>query len=159
MENTTDNATPKSKMELAHDFVRDNDHTAIVQRLVDLEVKAEVAINANQRFIDERDTYRKELNNWKNSITEFIKEKITEDDISIDDLKEFAEELNIELTKDIEITFQIDVKYSGKVPLDFDITDIDENDFDVRINFNNSDEDIDIDEDYSDIEHFEVSEN
>ena len=72
-------------------------------------------------------------------------------------MKEFAEKMGIELTKEIEVTFKVDVKFTATVPLDFIVENIDESDFDIRINYNGNHEDVDMEEEYSDIEDFDVS--
>lgn len=162
MENVTNTEVqeaPKSKLQIAEEFVKENNFRDVVDHIVDLQVKADVAIEANQRIINERDMYRNELRNWKNSVEEFLKEHIKDEQVSVDDLKEFAEELDIELTKQVEITFKVDVKFTGTVPLDFDIDDLSDGDFDITIRYNGNDSDVDIDEEWVDVEDFEAEEN
>jgi len=92
------------------------------------------------------------------SNAEFVIDFVKSDDITTDDLKEFAEKMNIELTKEIEVTFKVDVKFTATVPLDFDVDKIDESDFDVRVDYRGNDDDIEMNEEYVDTEDFEVSE-
>lgn len=137
--------------ELAAEFVKNNAVSEITERIAKQTEEIKQLRNAYE-------VTSKELRNWKNSVTEFIKEHVKDDAIDVDDLKEFANELNIELTKEIEVTFKVDVKFTATVPLDFNINDIDESDFDVRVDYNGNHEDVEVDEDYVDVEDFEVSE-
>ena len=155
---TTTEEAPKSKFQLAEEFVKENNFADVVQRIVDLEVKAQVAIEGNQRIINERDAFRNELRNWKNSITEFLKEHIKDQQVSVDDLKEFAEELDIELTKRLEVTFKVDVKFIATVPLDFDEDDISDGDFNINIDYRGHDSDVEVDEEWVEVEDFDVEE-
>jgi len=105
----------------------------------------------------EKDERLSKYLNLHNRISAFIIECVKEDAVDIDDLKELADELNIELTKEIEVTFKVDVKFTATVPLDFDVDRIDESDFDVRVDYCGNDDDIEMNEEYVDTEDFEVS--
>lgn len=73
---------------------------------------------------------------FKDVVEEFIKEHVKEkEDADTDELIELANDLNIELTKKIRVTFNVAVEYEIEVALDDD-DDIDEDDFDIRIDFN-----------------------
>lgn len=145
---TTTELTP---IQLAEEFVKNNSLEVIVKRLVDLENKSKWANDSLTQT-------RTELGNWKNSITEFLTEHIKDNAIDVDDLQELASELDIALEQEIEVTFNVTVKYTGTVPLGFDTDRISEDMFDVRINFSSRHDGVDLDEDYADIEDFEVEE-
>jgi hypothetical protein len=97
--------------------------------------------------------------NLFNALEEFIKEHVKDEQISIDDLKEFAEEVNIELTKSIKVTFNVKCEYEFNVPLDFDEEDITDGDFNIRISSNITDEDIEETHESYEVEDFEVEDN
>jgi len=97
--------------------------------------------------------------NLFNTLEEFIKEHVKDEQISIDDLKELAEEVNIELTKSVRVTFNVKCEYEFTVPLDFEDDDITDGDFTVRISSNVSDEDVEETSESYEIEDFEVEDN
>lgn len=90
------------------------------------------------------------------TVTEFIKDNIS-DGADSDALKELANELDIELTKDLRITFTVQYYADVTVPLDYDEDNIDENDFDVRIEYTGHG-DVDFSNDSTEVEDFEVQE-
>ena len=147
---TTTEVTQPTPYEVAAEFVKNNAVSEITERIAVLteQVKRE---RANY------DQARAELIRWREQTTEFVIDFVKSDDITTDDLKEFAEKMNIELTKEIEVTFKVDVKFTATVPLDFDVDTIDESDFSVRINYEGGTNDVDMEEEYSDIEDFDVS--
>ncbi len=148
---TTTTETPKpTNEELAAEFVKNNSVTDIVNRIAHL-------MRGLENTRNDYDQARKALLHWKEQTTEFVIDFVKSDDITTDDLKEFAEKMGIELTKEIEVTFKVDVKFTATVPLDFDVDTIDESDFDVTINYRGGDNDVDMEEEYSDIEDFDVS--
>lgn len=71
-----------------------------------------------------------------NTITEFLKEHIAqEDSATVDELKDLADSLDIELTKDVKVVMDVTVEVTLTVPIDFDEDDIDENDFTISAEF------------------------
>ena len=126
-----------------------------------------------QRLLDDRDYHKKQCAenrtrateqqskylNLYNSIAEFIKEHVKDDDISTDDLKELADELNISLTKSIKVTFTIKAEYEFDVPLDWTDDDISDGDFNIRISYNGNDDDIEETSESMEVEDFEVEDN
>jgi hypothetical protein len=157
---TENNVTEQvqSQFDIVGNFVKENDYATVVQHIVDLQVKAKVATEANERLINERDMYRKNHREAIDTVEEFLKEHIKDQQVSIDDLKELAAELDIELTKRLEITFKVDVKYIATVPLDFDEDDISDGDFNINIDYRGHDSDVEVDEEWVEVEDFEVEE-
>jgi len=148
---TTITETPKpTNEELAAEFVKNNSVTDIVNRIAHL-------MRGLENTRNDYDQARKALLHWRDETTKFVIDFVKSDDITTDDLKEFAEKMDIELTKEIEVTFKVDVKFTATVSLDFDVETIDESDFDVTINYRGGDNDVDMEEEYSDIEDFDVS--
>ena len=125
-----------------------------------------------QRLLDEKDHYKKQCEenriratenqskylNLYNSIAEFIKNSVKDDSVNIDDLKELAEELNIELTKSIRVTFTVKAEYEFNVPLDWTDNDISDGDFDIRISSSISNDDVEETSEAIDVTDFEVEE-
>lgn len=147
---TTTEVTQPTPYEVAAEFVKNNAVSEITERIARLTEEVKMVRN-------EHDQTRKALNNWRTKTTDLVIRHVKKDEIDVDDLKEFAEEMGIELTKEIEVTFKVDVKFTATVPLDFIVENIDESDFDIRINYNGNHEDVDMEEEYSDIEDFDVS--
>ena len=148
---TTTTETPQpTNEELAAEYVKNNSVTDIVNRIAHL-------MRGLENTRNDYDQARKALLHWKEQTTEFVIDFVKSDDITTNDLKEFAEKMGIELTKEIEVTFKVDVKFTATVPLAFDVDTIDESDFDVSINYRGGDNDVDMEEEYSDIEDFDVS--
>lgn len=147
-------------LELAHEAIKTFSLDGLADYIVRLEADKKAAIEAKQLLVTQRDAIRTELNNWKNSVGEFIKDHVKDDDISVDDLKEFADELNIELTKTIRVKFTIDVEGEFKVPLDFDEDDVsDETDFfTIKIDADPSDNDHEVYSEQWDVNNVEAEE-
>lgn len=99
---------------------------------------------------------RSRLQTLVDTVTEFIKDNIS-DGADTDALKELANELDIELTKDLRITFTVQYYADVTVPLDYDVESIDESDFDVTIQYTGHD-DVDFSDDSTEVEDFEVQE-
>ena len=97
--------------------------------------------------------------NTRNAVEEFIKDKVKEDAVDIDDLKELAEELNIELTKSIKVTFTVKAEYEFNVPLDWTDDDISDGDFDIRISHSLNDDETEETSESIEVEDFEVEDN
>lgn len=162
MDNVTTEVTVEEKtpLQIAEETVKTLSATDLAQYIAQLHKDKDAAVQANQMIINQRDTYRKELNNWKTSVSDFLKQHITDDDISVDDLKEFAEEMDIELTKTIRVKFTIDVEGEFKVPLDFDEDDVsDETDFfTIKIDADPSDNDHEVYSEQWDVNNVEAEE-
>jgi len=157
---TTENTTEiYSNQSIAESVVKDLPANEIVKEI--------------QRLLDEKDHYKKQCDenriratenqskylNLYNSISEFITEHVKDNDISTDDLKELAEELNISLTKSIKVTFTIKAEYEFDVPLDWTDDDISDGDFNISISHNGSDDDMEETSESYEVEDFEVQDN
>lgn len=149
-ETTTTEVKEPTPYEVAAEFVKNNAVSEITERIA-------VLTEQVKRERSDYDQARKALLNWKEQTTEFVISFVKSDDITTDDLKEFAEKMGIELTKEIEVTFKVDVKFNATVPLDFDVDTIDESDFEVDITYRGGANDVDMEQEYSDIEDFDVS--
>lgn len=145
---TTETTIELTPIQIAEQFVKENTSSDIAKRLADLEQKYKWANDALGQT-------RSQLRNYENTIEEFIKEHITEDSVDVDDLRELAAELDIELTKEVEISFTVTYTAKATVPLDFD-DDIDESDFSVRIEYEGN-SDYEVEETNCDIEDFDIA--
>ena len=150
---------PLTNQQIAENVVKDlpaNEIVNEVKRLLDeVDYRKREAALAKERATQGTSRYL----NLFTSLEEFIKEHVKDEQISIDDLKEFAEEVNISLTKSIRVTFNVKCEYEFNVPLDFDEEDITDGDFTVRISSNVSDEDVEETSESYEIEDFEVEDN
>ena len=99
---------------------------------------------------------RGRLQTLVDTVTEFIKDNYKEG-ADTDALKEFADDCDIKLTKEVTITFTVNYEADVTVPFDFDVDDIDDGDFDVTIRYTGTD-DAEFGNENTDIEDFEVEE-
>jgi 2-oxoglutarate dehydrogenase complex dehydrogenase (E1) component-like enzyme len=154
---TGETDTP-SNQSIAESVVKDlpaNEIVKEIQRLLDDRdwFKADAAKNFN-RSNEQQSKYL----NLYSTISDFITEHVKDDDISTDDLKELAEELNIRLTKTIKVKFTVACEYEFEVPLDFEDNDIDESDFSINISSSISNDDVEETHESIDVTDFEVEE-
>jgi len=147
-----------SNQSIAESVVKDlpaNEIVKEIQRLLDDRDyhKTQCAINRT-RFIEEQSKYL----NLYTTISEFITEHVKDDDISTADLKELAEELNIKLTRVVKVKFTVNCEYDFDVPLDFNIEDITEDDFNIEISSTLGNDDIEETHESIDVTDFDVEE-
>ena len=159
---TETNATPETpytNQQIAESTVKElsaNDLTKEFQRLLDeVEYYKKETKLAKERATQSTSKYL----NLFNTVADFIKEHVKEEQVQIDNLKELAEELNIELTKSIKVTFNVKCEYEFDVPLDWTHDDIDDSDFTVSISSNVNEEDVEETHESYEIEDFEVEDN
>ena len=69
------------------------------------------------------------------NVATIIKDAIIADDIDIDTLKGIAQELNIELTREVRINIKINARGTATVTIDFDLDDIDN---ELSVEFSNN---------------------
>ena len=121
----------KTPLEIAEDFVKENSSSTIIEEFVNHlntinSLKAQ--LESKQLSLN---TTRTQLNNWENSITKFLKNGINEDGINPEEIKTFAANMDIKLTKSIRVKFNVEVEYEFEVPLDTQY--LNEDDFDIDI--------------------------
>jgi organic radical activating enzyme len=157
---TTNETTEKqTNQQIAESAVHDlsvNDLVKEVQRLLDEKdyLKEQV-----QRKLEWGNTQFNKYSVIHNTVTDFIKEHVKDDEVDIYDLKELAEELNIELTKSIRVTFNVRAEYEFNVPLDWTDDDISDGDFNIRISHNGADDEMEETSESYEVEDFEVEDN
>jgi hypothetical protein len=152
-------ATPLTNQQIAENTVKElsaNELAKELQRLLDeVDFRIRETTQAKTRA---NEAYRK-YGTFRDSVEEFIKEHVKDEQVQVDDLKELAEELSIELTKSIKVTFTVNCEYEFNVPLDWTEDDISDGDFDIRISSNITDEDVEETSESYEVEDFEVIDN
>lgn len=145
-ENTVRAEVP-TPFQIAEEFVKEHSINDVVEHLVDDYNTIENLKDRLQRESNSRDLLRSQLRDKMNIVEEFLKSHIGESDsASVDELKELAEQLDIELTKEVEITFTIEVTATATVPLEFDVDNFDDSDFDIDIKYNGDFPDVECDD-------------
>ena len=131
---------------VAEEFVKANTTSVIIEEFVN-NYKAIESLES--RLVWSENSVREFRSKWatmSDTIEEFLKENISEGTgASLKDLKELAANLDIELTKEIEVTFNVEVTTTLTVPLDFDADNIDDSDFDISIDFTGNYDDVEED--------------
>lgn len=134
-ENTTSEAMPLTPIQIAEEFVKENTTSTIVEEFVNHYNTIE---SLKKQLEYQQQEVRNQRSRWASmaqTIEEFLKEHITEGRVDIDDLKQLADDLDIELTKTITVKFTAEVEVEITVPIDADVDDVDENDFTVSAEF------------------------
>ena len=97
-----------------------------------------LAKNYMDKALERVDTWRKmhsRLAEQIDNVATIIKDTIINDDVDIDTLKIIANELCIELTREVRIKIKIEASGTATVPIDFDLYDIDG---EIAVEFSNS---------------------
>jgi Asp-tRNA(Asn)/Glu-tRNA(Gln) amidotransferase A subunit family amidase len=144
-ENTVTEVEP-TPTQIAENFVKENTTSVIVEEFVNHYNKIE---NLNRQLDASKSTaeYRRvRLEELIAKTRDFLLTHIANHDgASVDELKELAEELDIELTKEIEVTFRVEVTATVTVPVDFDEDDITDSDFDISVEYSGTHNDAECD--------------
>jgi seryl-tRNA synthetase len=146
--------------EIAENFIKEHSFGDLVDEFVN----HYNAIESLKRLVEHKDNsanaYRMELRKVTDTVEEFLKEHIKENDsASVEELKELAAELDIELTKTISVSFTVQVEAELTVPLDFDEEDINDGDFDISVDYCGRHDDVDCDDITSEVDDFSAEEN
>jgi seryl-tRNA synthetase len=140
---TTDTQTPE---QIAEEFIKANTTSVIVEEFVNHYNE----IERLKRRLEERnssiDYQRNRLNELVAKTRDFIITHVADGEgASVNELKELAEELDIELTKEIEVTFRVEVTATVTVPVDFEEDDITDADFDITVEYSGTHNDAECD--------------
>jgi uncharacterized membrane protein YheB (UPF0754 family) len=156
---TTETTTEVTPFQLATEYLKEHSLIEIAEKMVeDAQSLENMRKNVSHKQV-EIDYLRRDKSNILDTIEKFLKEHISEgNDADLNELKELAEELDIELTKNIKVTFTASVEVEMTVPLDFDLEGIDESNFTVSAEFDGM-TDVDVDDTDINVEDFEVEEN
>jgi len=101
---------------------------------------------------------RTKLQETVDTVTEFIKDNY-DDGATTDEIKELADELDIELSKELTVSFTANVEVTLTVPIGFDEDSIHDGMFSVSVESNYRNDEIEWDNDSIEIDDFEVEEN
>ena len=113
-----------------------------------------LAKNEMDQALERVDTWRKmhmRLADQIDNVIPIIKDAIINDDVDIDTIKSIANELCIELTREVRIKIKITASGTATVPIDFDLDDID-NEISVEFSNNYGDLEMDIEVDDMDVD-------
>lgn len=159
---TTESTSSEATMtpeQFAEDFIKNHSVAELVEQYVMYSKSVDSLQQRLQSSINNADHYRQQLRNQTETIEEFLKEHISNNDsASVGELKDLAEELEISLTKTLKVTFNIEVEYEIEVPLDADEDSIDESDFDYSVSYRNHNNDYEETSEAYEIADFEVEE-
>jgi hypothetical protein len=134
----------------AVDYVNSHSMADIIDHIEGLEKSYEERMEANR-------VARGRLQEMVDIVTKFIKANY-EDGADTDEIKKLADELDIELTKTLTVTFRIDCEFDLVVPLDYDEDNINDGHFNIVVEPNFRDDDIEVDSESVQVEDFDVSE-
>ena len=114
------------------------DNPSLEDRVINLSRELAVANGALEQATERVDTWRKmhsRLAEQIDNVAPIIKDAIINDDVDIDTLKIIANELCIELTREVRIKIKIEASGTATVPIDFDLDDIDG---EIAVEFSNN---------------------
>ena len=97
-----------------------------------------LAKNDMDQAVERSATWQKmysRLTNQIDDVATIIKDAIIADDVDIDTIKSIANELCIELTREVRIKMTITASGTATVPIDFDLDDIDG---EISVDFSNN---------------------
>ena len=158
---TTDTTveTVQTPQEIAEEFVKANTTSVIIEEFVNHHNTIE-SLRRNLEYAQQ--DARNQRARWASmaeTIEDFLKTHISEkDSASVEELKDLADELEIELTKTMRVTFKIEAEYEIVVPLDTNEDDISEDNFDYSVSFRNTNDDWEENSESYEINDFEVEE-
>jgi hypothetical protein len=153
---TTENTVTEVELtptQIAENFVKENTTSVIVEEFVN----NYHAIERLKMQVAESKTtaeYRRQrLEEFISATRDFIITGLS-NEVDEDDLKRLADKLDIELTKEIEVTFRVDVTATVTVPIDFDEDDITDADFDISVEYSGNHDDVECDSIDSEVNNF-----
>ena len=158
---TTDTTveTVQTPQQIAEEFVKANTTSVIIEEFVNHHNTIE-SLRRNLEYAQQ--DARNQRARWASmaeTIEDFLKTHISEkDSASVEELKDLADELEIELTKTMRVTFKIEAEYEIVVPLDATEDDISEDNFDYSVSFRSTNDDWEENSESYEINDFEVEE-
>ena len=115
------------------------DNPSLEDRIINLSRELAVANGAVEQATERSATWQKmhsRLNLKIDNVATIIKDAIIADAfVDIDMLKSIADELCIELTREVRIKIKIEASGTATVPIDFDLDDIDN---EISVEFSNN---------------------
>jgi len=128
---TTETQTDEPTVEaVAAEFVKNHNSQEIIDELV----KYSKSVDRLQANLDYQRNRETQLNTRLAKVKNFIVEHVKDDDeATVGELKELAGELDITLTKEVEVEFTVTYKLTVECELDEEVSD---NDFSVSLDYN-----------------------
>jgi len=156
----TEIVVEQTPAQIAEEFIKDHSFGDLVDEFV-IHFNTIESLKKRLEYTEQAsNTHRARLREVTNTVEEFLKEHIKENDsASVEELKELAAELDIELTKTISVSFTVNVEAELTVPLDFDEEKIDDGDFDISIDYCGRHNDVDCDDVSTEVDDFSAEEN
>jgi len=140
---------PLTPQQVAEEFVKESSVDVIIEELVNNYNAYESMKKQLEYMTSERDAMRTRWATISDTIEQLIKSHVGEgDDASVDDLKELADDLDIELSKTLKVTMTVSVEVDIEVPIDFDEDTLDESDFEISAEFTGCYTDVDCSDDW-----------
>jgi seryl-tRNA synthetase len=159
-ENTVTESAPMTPEAVAEEFVKANTTSVLVEEFVNHYNEIERLKRRLEEKNSSLDYSRNRLNELVAKTRDFIMTHVADGEgASVDELKELAEELDIDLTKEICVTFSIEVTATVTVPVDFDEDDITDADFDITVEYSGTHNDAECDSVEYEVNNFVSEEN
>lgn len=112
------------------EFVKNHNSQEIIDELV----KYSKSVDRLQANLDYQRNRETQLNTRMTKVKDFIVEHVKDnDEATVDELKELAGELDIALTKEVEVEFSVTYKLTVECELDEEVSDTD---FSVSLDYN-----------------------
>jgi hypothetical protein len=140
-ENTTTEPTPQ---QIAEDFIKANTTSVIIEEFVNHHNTIESLKRQLEASKSTAEFRRVRLEDFIAKTRDFIVTGLS-NEVGEDELKDLADKLDIELTKEIEVTFRVEVTATVTVPIDFDEDDITDADFDITVEYSGTHDDVECD--------------
>lgn len=123
----------ETNIDKANKFVKEQTAEQVVVYLASLLDNIDELKNNKLYWQDSYYAVRQKHDNFVDRTTEFIKECLSNNSVDLDDLKSFAEENDISLTRTIEVTMNI--SYTAKIEIGLDDDEPTEDDFNIEISY------------------------
>lgn len=143
-ENTINESAPMTAEQVAENFVKENTTSVIVEEFVNNFNTIESLQRQLEASKSTAEYRRVRLEELIAKTRDFIITGLA-NEVNEDDLKDLADKLDIELTKEIEVTFSVEVTATVTVPIDFDEDDITDGDFDISVEYSGTHDDSECD--------------
>ena len=114
------------------------DNPSLEDRIMNLSRELAVANGALEQANERKASWQKmhmRLADQIDNVVPIIKDAIINDDVDVDTLKNIANELCIELTREVRIKMTITASGTATVPIDFDLDEIDN---EISVEFSNN---------------------
>jgi RNA recognition motif-containing protein len=143
-ENTVTDSAPLTPEAVAEEFVKENTTSVIVEEFVNNYNTIESLKRQLEASKSTAEFRRVRLEDFIAKTRDFIVTGLS-NEVGEDELKDLADKLDIELTKEIEVTFRVEVTATVTVPIDFDEDDITDADFDITVEYSGTHDDVECD--------------